>query len=69
MLSIKIVKRVQFVSQLFQLCPHECATENIWRQALRAAASSLETHRCSSPTQNNKVPVTAEAGAESLIHS
>lgn len=69
MLSIKTVKRVELASQLFQLCPQECATEDIWWQTLGAAAIFQGTHSCSSPTQSNKVPMTAEVGAELLIHS
>lgn len=51
MLSIKIVKRMGFVSQLSQLCPHECAMEGIWWQQ----QTPLQMYRCSSNIQRNKV--------------
>lgn len=41
MISVKMVRKVEFLSQLFQLCPQEHTTEGVWWHVLRAAAKLL----------------------------
>jgi len=69
MLSAKRVRRVEFVSQLFQLCPHERAAEGVW-QALRAANFLAPRHTAAALLHRGvKSQGQQERGTALLIHS